>query len=428
LESLEKETDRSRQGTQELERREITLSTLRQAVLNGLDSSIKTDQFLLNMGPQHPSTHGVLRVLLDLDGERIKKAVPDLGYLHRGTEKIAEYRTYNQIIPLTDRLDYVSAMANNYAFVRAVEKLLQLKVPERAEFIRTIVAEMQRIVNHLFWLGTQALDIGAMSVFFYTFREREVLLDLFEKICGARLTTNYYRVGGVDGDLHKDVIDALYKFVDTFEPHILEYNTLLENNRIWLARTKHIAVITGEDAINFGLSGPTLRGSGVDYDLRKYEPYGAYDLVKWSVPLGQNGDIYDRYWIRIEEMRQSASIIRQCLDKLPDGPFMTDDHKVSFPPKGRVMHNMETLIHHFLLVVEGFRTPPGDTYCGTETPKGELGFYIVSDGSGKPYRMKIRAPSFVNMGAFDFMARGYMIADIVTIFGTYDIVMGECDR
>lgn len=301
-----------------------------------------------------------------------RRRSPDLGYLHRGTEKIAEYRTYNQIIPLTDRLDYVSAMANNYSFVRAVEKLLQLKVPERAEFIRTIVAEMQRIVNHLFWLGTQALDIGAMSVFFYTFREREVLLDLFERLCGARLTTNYYRVGGVDGDLDQYVIDALYKFVETFEPHIKEYNTLLETNRIWLARTKNIAVITGEDAVNFGLSGPTLRGSGVDYDLRKYEPYGAYDLVDWTVPVGKNGDIYDRYWIRIEEMRQSASIIKQCLDKLPQGPFMTDDHKVSFPPKGQVMHNMETLIHHFLLVVEGFGPLPVTPIAGRKPPRESL--------------------------------------------------------
>lgn len=422
------ETENLTGVTEDIKRQEVVLSNLRQAVLQNLDSSIQTDQFLLNMGPQHPSTHGVLRVLLDLDGERIKRSVPDLGYLHRGTEKIAEYRTYNQIIPLTDRLDYVSAMANNYAFVRAVEKLLQLKVPERAEFIRTIVAEVQRIVNHLFWLGTQALDIGAMSVFFYTFREREELLDLFEILCGARLTTNYYRVGGVESDMPQEVVDRLYRFIESFESNIKEYNTLLEKNRIWLARTKNIAVITGDDAVNFGLSGPTLRGSGVPYDLRKFEPYGAYDQVEFDVPLGTNGDIFDRYWIRIEEMRESAKIIRQCLDKMPSGPFMTEDHKVSFPEKGRVMHNMEALIHHFLLVVQGFKVPPGDTYCGTETPKGELGFYIVSDGSGKPYRMKIRAPSFVHMGAFDHMAKGYMIADIVTIFGTYDIVMGECDR
>lgn len=422
------ETEKTTGVKEDIRQKEIVLGSLRQAVLQNLDSSIQTDQFLLNMGPQHPSTHGVLRVLLELDGERIKRSVPDLGYLHRGTEKIAEYRTYNQIIPLTDRLDYVSAMANNYAFVRTVEKLLQLKVPERAEFVRTIVAEIQRIVNHLFWLGTQALDIGAMSVFFYTFREREELLDIFEILCGARLTTNYYRVGGVESDIPQYVIDRLYKFIEAFDGNIQEYNTLLETNRIWLARTKNIAVITAEDAINFGLSGPTLRGSGVPYDLRKFEPYGAYDQVEFDVPVGQNGDIYDRYYIRIEEMRQSAKIIRQCLDKLPSGPVMTDDHKVSFPEKGRVMHNMETLIHHFLLVVHGFNVPPGDTYCGTETPKGELGFYIVSDGTGKPYRMKIRAPSFVNMGAFDHMAKGYMIADIITIFGTYDIVMGECDR
>ena len=424
----EKVVDKVAERIEETRRREVVLSSLRQTVLNDLDSSIQTDQFLLNMGPQHPSTHGVLRVLLDLDGERIKRSIPDLGYLHRGTEKIAEYRTYNQIIPMTDRLDYVSAMANNYAFVRAVEKLLEIKVPERAEYIRTIVAEVQRIVNHLFWLGTQALDIGAMSVFFYTFREREELLDLFEMICGARLTSNYYRVGGVDADLPKEFITRLYKFLDAFEGNIKEYNILLETNRIWLARTKNIAVITGEDAINFGVSGPSLRGSGVDYDLRKYEPYGVYDQVEWNVPVGTNGDVYDRYWIRIEEMRESSKIIRQCLDKLPPGRILTDDHKITFPDKGKVMHNMETLIHHFLLVVQGFKVPPGDTYCGTETPKGELGFYIVSDGSGKPYRMKIRAPSFIHIGALDHMAKGYMVADIVTIFGTLDIVMGECDR
>ncbi|MFQ5455417.1 MAG: NADH dehydrogenase (quinone) subunit D [Nitrospirota bacterium] len=389
---------------------------------------LKEKEFLLNMGPQHPSTHGVLRVVLSLDGEKIVKATPYLGYLHRGVEKLAEDRLYQQFIPLTDRLDYICSMTNNYAYVRTVEKLLQIILPERAEYIRTIIAEMTRIVGHLFWLGTQALDIGAMTVFFYTFREREVLVDLFEMLCGARLTTSYYRIGGVDGDINQEFCDRLYKFLEEFPSHIDEYNTLLQSNRIWLGRTKNIALISAEDAINFGLSGPALRGSGVYYDLRKIEPYAAYDKVEWDVPLGKNGDTYDRYFIRVEEMTQSARIVKQCLDKLPKGPIMVDMPDVVLPPKGNIMTNMESLIHHFKMVTEGITMPRGEVYCGTEVPKGELGFYIVSDGSGKPYRLKIRAPSYIHLGAFDYMARGYMIADIVTIFGTYDVVMGECDR
>ncbi len=386
------------------------------------------EDMLLNMGPQHPSTHGVLRIVLDLEGETIVKATPHLGYLHRGVEKLAENSTYNQIIPLTDRLDYVCSMTNNYAFVRTVEKLLRVEVPERAEYIRTIVAEMQRLTGHLFWLGTQALDIGAMTVFFYTFREREVLLDLFEILCGARLTMSYYRVGGVDRDLTSEVIDALYKFLEGFSDNIDEYNTLLETNRIWVGRTKNIAVISAEDAINFGLSGPTLRGSGVNYDIRKKEPYGVYDKVEWEVPLGRNGDTYDRYWIRVEEMRQSARIIKQCLDQLPEGRFLADLPMITYPPRDRVETDMESLIHHFMIATQGFDVPEGEVYSAIEAPKGELGFYILSQGGNKPYRLKIRPPSFIHMGAFDYMARGYMIADIVTIFGTYDIVMGECDR
>jgi NADH-quinone oxidoreductase subunit D len=383
---------------------------------------------MLNMGPQHPSTHGVLKIVLDLEGERIIKATPVLGFLHRGVEKLAEDGTYHQFIPHTDRLDYVCAMYNNFAYVRAVEKLLDMKVPERAEYLRTIVAEVQRIIGHLFWLGTQALDIGAMTVFFYTFREREVLLDFFDDLCGARLTTSWYRIGGVENDLSPKLIGHLYKFLENFSEKLDEYNALLETNRIWLARTKNIAVISAEDAVSFGLSGPTLRGSGVDYDLRKYEPYGAYDKVQWDVPVGKNGDTYDRYWIRILEMKESAKIVKQCLDQLPAGPYMVEDPRVTLPPKDKVFTNLEHMIRQFKLFTEGFKTPVGEIYCGTEAHKGELGFYIVSDGSGKPYRLKIRAPSFIHMGAFDHMARGYMIADIVTIFGTYDIVMGECDR
>jgi len=400
----------------------------KKAFRSGTASTRRTEELLLNMGPQHPSTHGVLRVVLELDGERIVKATPDLGYLHRGVEKLAEGLAYMQIIPHTDRLDYVCSMTNNYAFVRAVEKLLNLAIPERAEYIRTIVAEMQRIIGHLFWLGTQALDIGAMTVFFWTFREREVLLDMFEKLCGARLTLNYYRIGGVDSDFTPDLVQQMHAFLDTFQAHINEYDSLIANNRIWVGRTRNVAVISAEDAINFGLTGPPLRGSGVNYDVRKLEPYGAYGKVEWEVPVGKHGDTYDRYWVRMEEMRQSARIIRQCLDQLPEGPIIADAPQIIPPPKANVMRDMESLIHHFIIFTQGFKPPKGETYCATEAPKGELGFFIISDGSPRPYRMKIRAPSFVHMGAFDHMARGYLISDIITIFGTYDIVMGECDR
>ena len=395
---------------------------------NGATGSRRREELLLNMGPQHPSTHGVLRVVLELDGERIVKATPDLGYLHRGVEKLSEGLAYMQVIPHTDRLDYICAMANNYAYVRAVEKLLNITVPERAEYIRTIVAEMQRILGHLFWLGTQALDIGAMTVFFWTFRERETLLDMFEKLCGARLTLNYYRIGGVDSDFTPELVQRLKAFLDTFPEKVHEYDSLIASNRIWLGRTKKVAVISAEDAISFGCTGPVLRGSGVAYDVRKFEPYGAYDKVEWEVPIGKNGDTYDRYWIRMEEMRQSARIIKQCLEQMPPGPIMADVPQYIPPPKPHVMRDMESLIHHFIIFTQGIKPPKGETYCGTEAPKGELGFFIVSDGSPRPYRLKIRSPSFVHMGAFDHMARGYLISDIITIFGTYDIVMGECDR
>lgn len=394
----------------------------------GVPSSRRREELLLNMGPQHPSTHGVLRVVLELDGERIVKATPDLGYLHRGVEKLSEGLAYMQIIPHTDRLDYVCAMANNYAYVRAVEKLLGITIPERAEYIRTIVAEMQRIVGHLFWLGTQALDIGAMTVFFWTFREREILLDMFEKLCGARLTLNYYRIGGVDGDFSPDLVLRLKTFLETFPEKVKEYDSLIASNRIWLGRTKNVAVISAGDAINLGCTGPVLRGSGVAYDIRKVEPYGVYDKVEWEVPIGKNGDTYDRYWVRMEEMRQSAKIIKQCLDQMPPGPIMADAPQYIPPPKQHVMRDMESLIHHFIIFTQGLKPPKAETYCATEAPKGELGFFIVSDGSARPYRLKIRSPSFVHMGAFDHMARGYLISDIITIFGTYDIVMGECDR
>jgi NADH-quinone oxidoreductase subunit C/D len=394
----------------------------------GTTSPGRKEELLLNMGPQHPSTHGVLRVVLMLDGERVVKATPDLGYLHRGVEKLAEGLTYMQMIPHTDRLDYVCAMSNNYAYVRAVEKLLEITVPIRAEYVRTIVAEMQRIIGHLFWLGTQALDIGAMTVFFWTFREREVLLDMFEKLCGARLTLNYYRIGGVDSDFTPELVQRMKSFLDVFPEKVKEYDSLIAANRIWLGRTKNVALLSAEDAINFGCTGPVLRGSGVAYDIRKAEPYGVYDKVEWEVPIGKNGDTYDRYWIRMEEMRQSARIIAQCFDQLPEGPIMAEAPQYIPPPKELVMRDMESLIHHFIIYTQGIKPPKAETYCATEAPKGELGFFIVSDGSPRPYRLKIRSPSFVHMGAFDHMARGYLISDVITIFGTYDVVMGECDR
>lgn len=390
--------------------------------------TLRTEELLLNMGPQHPSTHGVLKVILELEGERIVKATPVLGFLHRGVEKLAEDGTYHQFIPHTDRLDYICAMYNNFAYCRAVEKLMGITVPDRAEYLRTIVAEVQRIIGHQFWLGTQALDIGAMTVFFYTFRDREILLDWFDELCGARLTTSWYRIGGVERDFTPSLLEKLRRFLDYFLPKIDEYVVFLEKNRIWLSRTKGVAVISAEDAVHFGLSGPALRGSGVNYDLRKYEAYGAYPKCEFSVPVGKNGDTYDRYWVRVEEMRESVKIIRQCLDQLPEGPIMADVPSVTLPPKDRVFTNLESMIQQFKLFSQGFQAPPGEIYCGTEAHKGELGFYIVSTGGGKPYRLKIRAPSFIHMGAFDYMSRGYMIADAVTIFGTYDIVMGECDR
>jgi NADH dehydrogenase I D subunit len=343
-------------------------------------------------------------------------------------EKLAEDGTYHQFIPHTDRLDYVCAMYNNFAYCRAVEKLMNITVPDRAEYLRTIVAEVQRIVGHQFWLGTQALDIGAMTVFFYCFRDREILMDWFDELCGARLTTSWYRIGGVERDFTASLLDKLKQFLDYFPPKIDEYIVFLETNRIWLGRTKGVAIISAEDAVSFGLSGPTLRGSGVDYDLRKAQAYSAYPKCEFSVPLGKNGDTYDRYWIRVQELYESVKIIRQCLEQMQDGPIMADVPSVTLPPKQRVFTNLEAMIQQFKLFSQGFDAPPGEIYCGTEAHKGELGFYIVSAGGGKPYRLKIRAPSFIHMGAFDHMSRGYMISDAVTIFGTYDIVMGECDR
>ena len=393
------------------------------------NSHIRTKELTLNMGPQHPATHGVLRLVVDLDGETIVKCTPYVGYLHRGVEKLAEHRNYMQVLPLTDRLDYVSSMANNIGYCTAVEKLFGIEITERTKYIRTILGEMTRIVSHLLWLGTHALDLGAMTVFFYCFREREELLDLFERLCGARLTVTYPRIGGLKNDVDAKWLEDLYSFTGSFPEKVKEYETLINRNRIFLRRTKGIGVISAEEAINRGFSGPALRGSGVPYDVRKFMPYGVYDRVEWEVPTGKNGDVYDRYRVRMEEFHQSTSIIRQCIKQIPDGPIMADAPKFTLPPKDRVLSDMEHLIHHFVLITKGPQTAPvGELYVPTEVPKGELGFYFVSDGTGRPYRMRVRSPSFVHISALPTLCEGELISDVIANIGSIDIVLGECDR
>jgi len=392
------------------------------------DSKIVTKEITLNMGPQHPSTHGVLRLVLDLQGETVVGVDPRPGYLHRGIEKWCESRTYHQIIPMTDRLEYISCFNNNLGYVVAVEKLGGITVPERAQFLRTLLAELGRLSAHLVWLGTHALDIGAMTVCMYTLRERELILDLFEMASGARQTVSFARIGGIRNDVSRDFLDKCREFTEIFPKRLHDYDTLIRENRIWLKRTKGIGVVSAEDAINLGMTGGTLRGSGVDYDLRKVEPYAAYDKVEFDVPLGENGDVYDRYIVRINEMRQSNRIIKQCLDMLPQGPVMTGDPRYAVPEKASVMQNMEALAHQFVLMSKWVPMPKGEVYVATEGPKGEVGFFIVSDGSGRPYRMKIRSPSFINLSAIPKMTIGGMVSDVVACIGTIDIVLGECDR
>ncbi len=385
-------------------------------------------EITINMGPQHPATHGVLRLVLDLQGETVVGCDPRPGYLHRGIEKWMESRTYHQIIPMTDRLEYITCMNNNLGWVVAVEKLGGIQVPERAQFIRTLMAELTRLSGHLVWLGTHALDIGAMTVCMYTLRERELILDLTEMVTGARQTVSYVRIGGLRNDIPRDFIDKCREFTEIFPKRLEEYDTMIRQNRIWLQRTQGIGVMTAEEAINYGLTGATLRGSGVNYDLRKVEPYAAYDKVEFDVPLGTKGDVYDRYIVRINEMRQSNRIIKQCLDMMPQGPITTDDARYAVPDKMNVMNSMQSLAHQFVLMSKWVPMPKGEVYIATEAPKGELGFYIVSDGSGKPYRVKIRAPSYVHISALPKMVTGHMVADVIACIGTIDIVLGECDR
>jgi NADH-quinone oxidoreductase subunit D len=411
--------------------------------------------YTMNFGPQHPAAHGVLRLVLELDGEVIDRADPHIGLLHRATEKLAENKPFNQSIGYMDRLDYVSMMCNEHAYVMAVEKLLGIEVPLRAQYIRVMFDEITRVLNHLMWLGTHGLDIGAMTMFLYCFREREDLMDTYEAVSGSRMHATYYRVGGVYRDLpdtmpkyepsrwhsRKDVdrmnrnrqgslLDFIQDFTERFPKHVDEYETLLTDNRIWKQRTVGIGVISPERALQLGFSGPMLRGSGIEWDLRRKQPYAAYDHLDFDIPVGVNGDCYDRYLVRVEEMRQSNRIIRQCVDWLRKnpGPVIVDDHKIVPPDRETMKYDMESLIHHFKLFSEGYCVPEGEVYAAVEHPKGEFGIYLVSDGANKPFRLKIRAPGFAHLAALDEMARGHMIPDVVAIIGTSDIVFGEIDR
>ncbi|MBB5038688.1 NADH dehydrogenase (quinone) subunit D [Prosthecobacter dejongeii] len=386
------------------------------------------EKLVLNMGPSHPATHGVLRMILELDGETITKAEPDVGYLHRGDEKIAENMHYNQFVPYTDRLDYLAPLANNVAYALAVEKLMGWEVPERGRAIRVICCELARISAHLLGVGVFAMDVGAMTVFLYTFTEREKIYNLCEQLTGARFTTSYTRVGGQIRDLPDGFTESVLKFLAEVEPVIDEIDKLLTRNAIFIARTQDIGVITKADAIAYGLSGPNLRGSGVEHDLRKTNPYLDYEKYEFDVPIGTKGDCYDRYLVRMEEMRQSVRILRQVFAKLPGGPINVADAKGLLPNKDRVLMKMEELIHHFIIATQGIDAPAGEVYFGAENPKGELGFYIHSKGGGVPYRLKIRSPSFVNLSILSKIMPGHMLSDIPSVLGSLDFVMGECDR
>jgi len=386
------------------------------------------DTMTLNMGPQHPSTHGVFRVILEMDGEVVKTAEPEIGYLHTGIEKNSENKRYIHVIPMTDRLDYLNPPGNNLAFCLATEKLVGVEIPERAQDLRVIMCELARIASHLVWLGTHALDIGAMTVFLYCWREREMILDLNEEISGVRMMTSYIRVGGVAKDATRPWLDGIRDFIDYFPAKVDEYESLLTKNPIWMDRTQGIGFFSREEAINWSLSGPALRASGVNWDIRKSQPYSGYEKYSFDVPVYNGGDIYDRYRLRVEEMRQSREIIKQAIEKLPEGDYKTPDNKVSLPPRETLHTSMEALIHHFKLVSEGISVPKGETYVPIEGPRGEVGFYLVSDGTNVPYRVKLRAPSFMAIPGMCQMMTGCYIADVVGIIGSIDIVMGEVDR
>ena len=386
------------------------------------------EKMVINMGPSHPATHGVLRLVLELDGETITKCTPDVGYLHRGDEKIAENMQYNQFVPYTDRLDYLAPLANNVAYAMAVEKLMGWELPPRGKALRVICCEMARISAHLLGVGVFAMDTGAMTVFLYTFAEREKIYNLTEQLTGARFTTSYTRIGGQIRDLPDTFVAQLRQFLKEVVPVIDEIDGLLTRNRIFVDRTRDIGVITKEQAIGFGITGPNLRGSGIDHDLRKKHPYLDYEKYDFEVPVGTVGDCYDRYLVRLEEIRQSVRILEQVLDTLPGGPINVVDGKNILPPKQAVLMKMEELIHHFILVTEGIDAPAGEVYFGAENPKGELGFYINSKGGGVPHRLKIRAPSFVNLSILPTILPGHMVSDVAAVLGSMDFVMGECDR
>lgn len=399
-----------------------------QLPLEAEEEAYSESTMILNMGPQHPSTHGVLRIILELDGEVVVKATPVIGYLHRAMEKIAENFTYNQFIPYTDRMDYLAPLANNVAVVTATEKLADIDIPRRCKYIRMICCELSRISAHLLGAGAYAMDVGAMTVFVHTFSEREKIYSLIEKLCGARFTTSYTRLGGVSQDIPIGWLDELARFVNQFKGKIDEVDRLLTRNRIWQIRNQGVGVISKDLAISLNLSGPCLRGSGVAHDLRKAHPYLAYDEVEFDVPIGTEGDCYDRYLCRLEELRQSCRILDQCIANMPDGPYHTDDHKVFLHPKEEVLQGMEQLIHQFISVTESVNIPEGEFYFGAENPKGEFGFYVVSHGGPRPHRMRIHGPSLSNLAVLPHILPGCMVSDVVAILGSIDFVMGECDR
>jgi NADH-quinone oxidoreductase subunit D len=384
--------------------------------------------YTVNFGPQHPATHGVLRLVLELDGEVVERADPHIGLLHRGTEKLIEHKTYLQAVPYFDRLDYVSPLCQEHAFVLAVEKLASIEVPERAQYIRVLFSEITRILNHLLNVTTQGMDVGAMTPVLWGFEEREKLMGFYERATGARLHANYFRPGGVHQDLPSGLLDDIMAFCDDFPPILADIENLLTENRIFKQRNVDIGIVTAEQAMAWGFSGPMLRGSGIAWDLRKSQPYDVYDRMDFDIPIGKNGDCYDRYLLRMEEIHQSLRIMRQCVKEMPAGPVMTDDRKIRPPQRTEMKRSMEALIHHFKLYTEGFHVPAGETYTTVEAPKGEFGVYLVSDGTNQPYRCKIRAPGFAHLQSLDMMTRGHMIADAVAVIGTQDIVFGEIDR
>jgi NADH-quinone oxidoreductase subunit D len=383
---------------------------------------------VLNMGPQHPSTHGVLRLLLEIDGETIVRLMPDIGYLHTGIEKTCEAKFYQQVVPLTDRIDYLAPMSNNLAYCLAVEKLLGLEIPPRAQWIRVMMNELTRINSHLVWLGTHALDIGAMTVFLYCFREREDVLRLFEAVSGQRMMTSYFRIGGLALEPPLGFFDRVKAFLDRFPSNIDEYEDLLTNNPIWVKRTKGVAYMSAEDAIALCATGPTMRGSGVDVDLRRDKPYSGYENFKFNVPISNDGDVYARYIIRVAELRESQKIAKQALDGIPEGPVKADAPHVVLPDREKMKTQMEALIYHFKIVTEGFTVPPGEVYLPIESPRGEMGYYVVSDGTAKPYRVHMRSPSFANLQTLRTMCEGRLLADVVAAIGSIDIILGDVDR